>query len=286
MKHQIKRRCFVSQCLGATLGLVGLRNFSLAQTDPIKKPLSQRIGLQLYSVREACSKDFFGTIQSVAEMGYQAVEFAGYYGQSAADVRAFLNDHNLQCCGSHVAYDLLTKEHRSATIEYNAELENPYLIIPWLDEKHRQTLDGWRQFADFLNQLSDELSPYKMQVGYHNHSFEFSEMEGAIPWEVLFQNTQPEVIMQLDMGNAMHGQADPVEYLKMFPGRATTVHLKEYAHNSPPPLIGNGEVAWKEVLQLCQTTAGTQWLIVEEENSGRDPMESVKTCLSNLQAML
>jgi len=123
-----------------------------------------------------------------------------------------------------------------------------------------------------------------MYTGYHNHNIEFAPMDGELPWDTFFGNTRKDVVMQIDMGNALWGGADPVPFLERYPGRAITVHLKEYAGGYDRALIGDGDVRWRDVFRLCETTGDTVWYIVEQENYALPPLECVKRCLQTLRA--
>jgi sugar phosphate isomerase/epimerase len=102
---------------------------------------------------------------------------------------------------------------------------------------------------------------------------------------VFFGNTRPEVVMQIDLGNAIMGGGDPIACLRRYPGRATTVHLKEYSASNEKALICDGDVDWPEVFKLCETSGGTQWYIVEYESDAYPPLESVARCRENLRKM-
>ncbi|HEU5089747.1 MAG TPA: sugar phosphate isomerase/epimerase, partial [Roseiflexaceae bacterium] len=129
------------------------------------------------------------------------------------------------------------------------------------------------------------LQPLGMRTGYHNHTIEFTPMDGELPWDTFFGNTRKDVVMQFDVGNAMHGGADAAPYLERYPGRATTVHVKEYSINNDKALIGEGDVPWGRIFDLCETIGGTEWYIVEQESYAYPPMECVDRCLQNLRAM-
>jgi len=248
------------------------------------------VALQLYSVREDCAKDLVGTLKAVAEMGYEGVEFAGYHGRSAQELRKILDDLGLKVAGTHTGIDTLRGDELKKTIEFNQILGNKFLIIPWIGEEWRRTKDDWLRFADFLNELAEKVKPEGMFVGYHNHHFEFQQkFDGQTLWDILFSATKPEVVMQLDTGNAMHGgvSADEIlEILKRYPGRAKTIHLKEFSSTNPKAVLGEGEVKWKEVLTLCDTVGGTEWLIIEQESYAYAPIECVRKCLENLKAIM
>jgi sugar phosphate isomerase/epimerase len=241
------------------------------------------IALQLYSVREDCAKDLVGTIKAVAEMGYEGVEFAGYHNRSAEELRKILDDFGLKVAGTHIGINTLLGDELERTIEFNSILGNKFLIVPGLPEEYRNSKAAWLKTAEIMNEISEKVKPHGMRVGYHNHAVEFQPMEGEIPWDIFFGAANKDVVMQLDIGNAMHGGGDPVEILRKYPGRATTIHLKEYPFTAPA--IGEGEVKWDEIFELCESAGGTEWYIVEYETPGRPPLESVKRCLENLKRM-
>lgn len=243
------------------------------------------IGLQLYSVRKECEQDLPGVIQAVAKMGYAGVEFAGYYGRSAAELRKLLDDHGLKCCGTHTGLNTILGDELPRTIAFNQTLGNPYLIVPGLPEERRNSPAAWRETARIMNEAAERAASDKMLVGYHNHHIEFVPMEGELPWDLFFGNTKPEVVMQFDTGNALHGGGEAPPFLKKYPGRAKTVHLKEYSKTNEKALIGEGEVPWPEIFTLCETIGGTDWYIVEQESYAYPPLECVDRCLQNLREM-
>jgi sugar phosphate isomerase/epimerase len=147
--------------------------------------------------------------------------------------------------------------------------------------------------ADFFNRLADQLAPHDMVTGYHNHTSEFTPLDGEKPWDTLFGNTERRVIMQLDTGNAACGGADPVAILKQYPSRAGSVHLKPYSRSAGKadpglgfrPPIGEDELPWQTIFQLCETSAATDWYVVEYESDAFPPMEAVARCLKALRVM-
>ncbi len=243
------------------------------------------IGLQLYSVRQECAADLPRVLEAVAEMGYAGVEFAGYHGFSAAALRKLVDDQSLRCCGTHTGLDTLLGDALPATIEFNLTLGNPYLIVPGLAEEHRASRGAWLRTAERFNEIAAALAPHGLRTGYHNHWIEFTPLEDELPWDTFFGNTRPEVIMQLDTGNALRGGAASEPILSRYPGRACTVHLKEHSATDDRALIGEGEVNWPEVFELCEAVGGTEWYIVEQESYAYPPLECVKRCLKNLRNM-
>ncbi len=284
-KRLVSRRGFVKAAGGsAALCALGCRIFSGGErtgTEAPKKPVP--VALQLYSVRTECEKDLPGVIAAVGKMGYEAVEFAGYYGRGAKELRAMLDGAGLRCCGTHTSLDTLLGDNLARTIELNQVLGNKYLIVPGLPAERTKSAGAWLDTAKLFDDLADRVKEKGLVVGYHNHSAEFKPIDGKLPWDIFFGSTKPEVVMQLDTGNAMHGGADPVELVKRYPGRAKTVHVKEFSKANPKALIGDGDMKWDELFAACETVGGTEWYIAEYESDAYPPLESVSRCLDNLR---
>jgi sugar phosphate isomerase/epimerase len=242
----------------------------------IKRPQMTKppIALQLYAVRDACAANLPGTLKRISEIGYEGVEFAGYYDHSAAELRKMLESANLQVAGAHVPTEQLLGDELDKTIEFHKTLGNKFLIVPWLGDYVKGTRASWLEAAHLLNSISEKLAPHGLFTGYHNHGIEFTEIDGETPWDTFFGNTHPEVVMQIDVGNALQmGGADAVPYLDRYPGRARTVHLKDYSADNQSAIIGEGSVRWADIFKVCETTAGTEWYIVEQEVKGMDSLQ-------------
>lgn len=247
------------------------------------------IALQLYSVREDCARDLEGTLEAVADMGYEGVEFAGYHGRSAGELRGMLDEQGLRVAGTHVSIDTLIGRELDRSIEFNQALDNRFLIVPSLPEERRKSRASWLEAARLLNDVAERLRPEGMSVGYHNHTIEFQPLEGELPWDTVFGAALPEVVMQLDAGNAMLGGVSVegvLEILSRYPGRATTVHLKAFSSVNEKALIGEGEMDWDRFFSLCETVGGTEWYIVEQERYPLTPIESARRCKENLDEMM
>jgi sugar phosphate isomerase/epimerase len=272
----MNRRQFLHQTATATAaGLAATLSPTLA-AEARRIP----VGLQLYSVREQCAKDLPGTLEAVARIGYKHVEFAGYHGRNAKDLRKLLDNAGLHACGTHTPYESVLPDKLQETIDFNLTIGNKFLIVPWMEAKSKQ---AWLDKAKQFNEIAQKLKPHGLLTGYHAHAHDFEKFDGQSAWDIFFGTTRPEVVMQLDTSNCIDGGADPVAVLKQYPGRATSIHLKANG-GSPEAVFGEDKVNWPAVFAFCESKGGTQIYVVEHE-SGKDPIDAVKRAYIALQKM-
>jgi len=278
MPQNISRRTMLRFSAGmAAVCATGLP--ALAADEPAKKI---PIGLQLYSVRTACTNDLPAVLEAVAKMGYQGVEFAGYYGRKAPDLRRLLDQNGLKCCGTHTGWDTVQPKNWDATVEFNKTIGNKYLIVPGLPGAREASAEACKETAKMFSEMAAKAKELDMRVGYHAHGGDFKKFNGETAWDIIFANSTDDVVMQLDIGNCIGGGGDPYAILKKFPGRATTIHLKPWGKRNA--VIGEDDVRWNEIWELCEKPGKTEWYIVEYEE---DPakVDSVKRCIENLRRM-
>jgi sugar phosphate isomerase/epimerase len=234
-----------------------------------------RVGLQLYSVREECTRNLPATLEAASSLGYAGVEPWGYDGSDTSwmghdglSLRCMLDEAKLACCGMHVATQAIEGERLSRTVGLSLILGNPFVVVA-ADRARMSSMAGIAELAGILNRAAGLTARHGIRVGYHAHGFDFARVEGKVAWYELFGRLESEVVMQLDNGNCASGGGDPLDVLRSFPGRARTVHLKE--HGGPPgSVIGEGKMDWPETFRLCETLHATEWYVVEEgEAEGR-----------------
>jgi sugar phosphate isomerase/epimerase len=249
--------------------------------------MSIPIAIELYSVRNDCAQDLCGVLEKVAQMGYEGVEFAGFHGKGAAEIKAVLDRTGLKVAGSHTGIGLLEPDKIDATLEFMRAIGCEYVIVPGLPEEMRNTPEACLVTADRFTDLSGTLVGRGFRAGYHCHFGDVVPLSnGETAWYMIAEHTPPEFVMQYDTANGMSGGADPVKPILDFPGRGETVHLKEWAGAHGAALIGDGDVPWGRVFDACESGAGTKWYIVEhEDESLMPPMEAVEKCLQNLRKM-
>ena len=272
----VSRRMFLkSAAAGAAALAIGVPVIGAAA----KKPL---VGLQLYSVRADMGKDFEGTIAAVAKIGYKHVEFAGYFGKKAEDIRKVLDANGLVCSGTHIGLGTMKGDALKGTVDFHKTLGCNYLIVPGGIAKEG-TKQAWLDAAKEFNEVAERLKECGMCTGYHNHSHEFKPFDGGeTPWEVFYSNTSPQVVHQIDTGNCLGGKGDPVAMIKKFPGRTKIAHLKE--HGGPGD-FGKGDTKWKDVFDACEAVGGTEFYTVEQERYAQPPIDAVRQCFEFMKEM-
>lgn len=246
---------------GVCLTGANTRSLFAAQDSTDKIP----VGIQLWCVRGELAQDLPGTFKTLAELGYKGVEFFGYGGQdkiqglTGEQLRAELDEAGLVCCGIHTNKAALEDANFEATVAMNKKLGNRFLVIA-ANAAQMGEKDDIQAFAEFLNQKAEEARKLDMRVGYHAHPFDFKRFDGVTGWELLFSATEKDVIMQLDVGNCLGGDGEPIKMLEKFPGRCSSLHIKEH----PGGPLGGSDIDWDRIFDLCETKHDTEWYVVEQ----------------------
>ena len=244
------------------------------------------IGVQLYCVRRELAGRFDETMESVARIGFQGVEFADYFGRSAKQLRKSLDDNGLKCCGTHIVLPDMLGDKLKETVEFNLTIGNPYLIVRWLDESFRSTPQAFQKTVQLFREVGDNLKPHGLRVGYHNHDYIFRKFDGQMLWNILADGTPKQVVLQFDTGNAAECGVSAVELLERNPGRTATIHVKPYSAARPDAYLGDDELDWPRIINLCESSAGTEWYIIEYEREGTPPLEALQANYERFKKML
>lgn len=256
------RRSFLSTMGAALVGAACSRTGSTVPSSRL-----DRIGVQLYTVRDALARDFDGTLAHIAELGYRELEFAGYHGKSPADVRATITRLGMTAPASHVSLAEFRKDAERA-IANATQVGHRYLVVPWLDASERKTLDDYRRLADELNTLGERVRNASMILGYHNHDFELEPIEGRVPLDVMLERADPSlVVLELDLYWATKAGADPLTYFSRYPGRVHLVHVKDSAGAPDHRMVnvGQGTIDFARLLSRREQ-AGIRHAFVEHDN--------------------
>ena len=224
-----------------------------------------KVGLQLYTVRDKMKDDFEGTLARVAEIGYKEVEFAGYFDHTPTDVKAILDRHGLSAPSTHIA--LAGEDAWQTSLETAKAIGHEYIVVPWIPEERRKTLDDWKSVAGVFNRAAKMAHDAGLQFAYHNHDFEFPKVDGQVPYDVLLQNTDPKLVqLEIDLYWMTKGGQDPLAYFARWPGRIPLVHVKDSAGAPEHKMVdvGQGKIDWKRIFAKSDQ-AGIKHYFVEHD---------------------
>ena len=247
-----------------------------------------KVGVQLYTVRDLMKADFDGTLAQVAQIGYNEVEFAGYFGRTGQQVRAALDKSGLAGVSTHVQYDELDDKFPSV-IETSKAIGLEYIICPWIPVELRKSPDIWKQASEKFNKCGEQSKSAGIQFGYHNHWFEFLPVNGKLPYDELLADCDPNLVkMEMDLCWITAAGSDPIKYFERYPGRFPLVHVKDI--KKIPPIssaggqdfgdslkdltpVGTGIINWKKIFSYSDE-AGIKHYIVEHDKPA-DPFASI-----------
>lgn len=241
------------------------------------------LALELYTVRDESARDFTGTIRQVAAMGYPAVEFAGYGGLSAPQMKTLLDETGLRAAATHVGLAAL-QDNLDAEIDYCLAIGCSYLVLPWLAPEQRSA-EHFRALAPRLNEFGRRCHERGIVFGYHNHDFEFATVDGAYILDALLDATDPALVsLELDVYWAAYAGADPADYLRRHAGRAPLIHLKDLAPDRSFAEVGDGTLDLPSIFAAAEE-GGARWYIVENDAPKMPSLQSARRSLENLRAM-
>ena len=247
-----------------------------------------KVGIQLYSVKEAMAKDFEGTLAAIKDMGYEYVEFAGYYGHTAEEIKEILDRLGLKCVSVHQGIEFFD-ENPDAAAEFLKTFGVKYVVLPWYPKDRLVGTPDWETSVAHMNRVSDVLKKHGMVLGYHNHEFEFETFEGKYLHDYLFEAV-PDMVPELDTCWVHYAGLNPADKIREFSGKVEIVHLKDFVANrlnggpayalidaDGNPIkttredngfafrpVGQGRQDFKSILEACEE-AGTEVVIVEQD---------------------
>jgi sugar phosphate isomerase/epimerase len=299
----MNRRTFLETA--TTVGIATLLTSRLGWAAGDRK--IDRIGVQLYTVRDAIAKDFDGSLAKVAAAGYKEVELAGfsfdggkvlYFGKTPQEMRAALDHHGLVAPSTHVTYASLAADNFPKVLEASKVLGHQYIVNPWVEEEIRNKPDAWKGIADTFNRAGQDCKNAGFQFAYHNHWFEFLPVDGKLPYDILLKECDANLVkMELDLCWITAAGADPVKYFNEYPGRFPLVHVKDlkklptittggpqnFGDTVDLTEVGSGIIDWKNLFSRAGK-AGIKLYIVEHDHP-KQPFESIKTSYDYLEKL-
>lgn len=239
------------------------------------------IALELYTVRDETAKDFSGTLRRVAEIGYRAVELAGYGGLEAREMASLLRELGVEAAATHVSMDRLGAD-LNGEIEYCKTIGCEYLVVPSVPQA-RRGIDAIAAVAGQLNEWGETCRREGLVLGYHNHDWEFAVSDGRTPMEVLVEGTDTDlVVLELDLYWVAYAGIDPANFLREHADRVRLVHLKDLAPDRTYTEVGEGTLDLQGLYRQA-AEIGVRWAIVEHDAPTMPSLESARLSLQNIQ---
>ncbi len=245
---------------------------------------TDEIALQLYTVRALAATDLSGTLHAVAAAGYRSVELAGLPETSPAELARLLEGAGLRPIASHEGIERLRADPL-AVAERLGTLGCRRVIVPWMPEEDRQSVEDVRRFATELGVLARRFADRGIQLGYHNHAFEFAPLEGTTVWDVLLGELPAAVELELDVYWVSVGGRDPATEIRATGDRVRLLHMKDRTAGSEPhdAPAGEGTLAFPEIVDAGRA-AGVEWYVAEQDDP-RDALADIATAARYLESL-
>jgi len=245
----------------------------LASSKKVKKT-----GLALYTIRDAMGNDPVEALASVAALGYNWVEAAGYgdrmfYGMTPKKFGSLVTKSGLKLISSHSA---ISSENEDIMIADAAEAGLDYLILPSLPHQWYGSVDGFKRAAEYFNRAGEKCKKNGIRFGFHNHQAEFIEIDGKVLFDILLDETDRDnVIFELDLAWIKAAGKDPVKYFEKYPGRFPLWHFKDLNTGKEDATIGEGTIDFKPIYAADKTAGLKYWFIEQDNCSTHTPAESI-----------
>lgn len=301
MKTQ-SRRDFLKVTAAGTLGALILTRCAGGTTGTAK---TSNIALQLYTIRDFMNtpEDVKASLKKLSEIGYKQLELAGYangqfYGFAPAEFKKMVNDLGMEILSSHTSVESASQVGDAQKVgDDHAAVGAKYAIQPWVNPPDR-TLDFYKNMVEQMNEAGRTMKSSGIKFGYHNHNFEFMNIEGTVPYfDIILNGTDKDLVtMELDLFWTTKAGQDPVEIFKKYPGRFELFHCKDMYTQQDPFFdtvgvedfapVGAGVLDFARIFAERET-AGVKWFVVEQDLvKDGNHFEAVQTSITNLSKMV
>ena len=274
------------------IAAVALAMAGCATDSACAKAPRKNIAVQMYSMRDDIKKDYDGSIKKLGEMGFTAVEAAGYgggkfYGKTPEDFKAGIEAAGMKVLSSHTAKQLSKKELETGDFSESMKWWDEciaahkaagmkYIVAPWMSVP--KTLKDLKTYCDYYNEIGKRCKAAGISFGYHNHAHEFQKVEDKIMYDYMLENTDPNLVFfEMDVYWTVRGQKAPVDYFKKYPKRFRLLHIKDEKE------LGESGMVGFDAIFKHAGEAGMEYPVVEVERYSFTPAESIKKSLDYLR---
>lgn len=235
-------------------------------------------GIQMYSVRDITEKNMDGALKALSEMGYKNIEFAGFFGIPANEIKAMLDKYGLAVSGTHTGWQEIAEKF-DETVAYHKAIGNKNIIIPGADLTTKAKLDA---FIDMVNEFQPKLAAQGISLGYHNHDHEFKANEdGQIIYDEIVQRTN--VALEIDTFWAYAAGKDPVALMETLKDRLPVIHIKDGYDNRDGMPLGKGTAPVAAV--YAKAVSMSVPMVVESETLTPDGLTEARICIEYLKSL-
>ena len=260
-----------------------------AFVDPSFLANQHKIGVQLYTLRDQISKDPKGIIEKVAALGYNEVESFGYndgkyFGLTATEFAALLKQNNLTHPSGHYMLTALSDNWDKAIADAKIAGQQ-YMVLAYLLDTERKTIDDYKKIAVQINKAAEACKKAGIQFAYHNHDFEFIDMNGQHGYDIFLKETDANLVkFELDLFWIKKAGKDPVEMFKQHPGRFPLWHVKDMDKTEKKSFteVGSGVIDFKKIFAASKT-AGMKHFFVEQDVCPGPPLKSIEKSINYLK---
>jgi sugar phosphate isomerase/epimerase len=282
----MKRRTFIQSSALAVVG-AGLGTSAFAMGG-----YKSKVGLQLYSLRDVIGKDPKGVLKSVAAFGYKEIETYGYkegkfFGLPAKEYGDYVKSLGMRNTSGHYGIDLAINSWEQTCADAKL-IGQEYVVIPFLGEQYYKTLDELKKTCGIINKAGEVAKKNGLKMGYHNHAFEFKQVEGQTMLDVMLKEVDKSVSFEMDIFWVVNAGIDPIQYFEKYPGRFEQWHVKDMdkADKSKCADVGKGSIDYKKIFTMAKKSGMRHFYIEHENNYPVSSTESVKASITGLLGLI
>lgn len=251
------------------------------------------VGLQIYTLRDTIFKDPKGVLKQVADFGYKKLETFAYrdgniFGMPFADFGKYMKDLGVKVTSGHYGLDQAKSDNWEKAVTDAKSIGQDFMVVPYLVDTDRKTIDDYKRVCEALNKAGEICNRNNVRFGYHNHAFEFENLEGQIPYEVMLKELDPKLVgMEMDIFWVVNAGQDPLKYFERFPGRFEQWHVKDMDKSDKMRNadVGKGSIDWKPIFAAAKKS-GMKHFYVEQETYPGAPIDSVGESIKYLKSIL
>jgi len=283
----MKRREFVQTASFAAAGLLSLPSFMAAG-----KAKKKALGLQLYTLRDTIGQDPKGVLEKVASFGYKRLETYGYndgkiFGLEFQEFGKFVKGLDMSVTSGHYGLGMIKGDTWQKAIDDANKVGQEYMVVPYINEPERKSIDDYKRICADLNKAGEVCNKNGIRFGYHNHAFEFEQLDGQIPFDLMLKELDHKNVgLEMDIFWVVNAGQDPLKYFAAYPGRFEQWHVKDMdkADRNRNADVGTGVIDYKPIFAKAKLSGMKRWYVEQESYPG-EPIKSAEACAKYMKTM-